>query len=605
MDNLTLDVIKPEDAKTLHGLFNLRANKDPEKVAYRYFNPQQSAWVDITWQEAQNKVSQWRKALLANGLKAGDFASLMLRNCPEWIFLEQACSAEGIISVPLYPNDRADNVSYIVNETGAKLVLIENNQQWEILTEAQADFDSPPLVVSLDKINDDSSTLPLHHMPQWLTDAEQQPLDETVLDSDPKSMATIVYTSGTTGKPKGVMLSHWNILANAYYGCSAISVYKEDLFLSFLPLSHTLERTIGYYLPVLCGSTVAFARSVPLLAEDLTTIKPTVLVAVPRIYERVYSKILQQLENKSPVAKKLFLSTVDIGWKKFEYEQGRAAKPWQLLFWPLLDKIVAQKVLQKLGGRLRFSISGGAPLPEKVGKLFIGLGLRVLQGYGLTETSPVISVNTLDSDYPSSIGLPLPGIKVKLADNNELLSKSDCLMLGYWKNQAATKEIFTDDGWLKTGDLARIENNHIYITGRIKEILVLSNGEKVPPVDMEMAICLNPLFEQAMVIGEGKPYLSAIVVLEPEQWKKLAADFSLDPDAPDSLQNNDVIRQVLALISVSLSDFPGYAQVRKVTLNLEPWTDTNFLLTASLKMRRKTLMQHFADDIEKMYEGHA
>ncbi|MDH3327066.1 MAG: AMP-binding protein, partial [Gammaproteobacteria bacterium] len=352
MDNLTLDVIKPESAKTLQGLFNIRAEKEPEKIAYRYFDHQQCKWCDYTWQQSQDKITQWRKALVASNLIAGNAVSLMIRNCPEWIFLEQACLSEGIISVPLYPNDRADNIAHIVNEAEVKLILIENQLQWDILKEAQVDFLVKPIIISLDEIKDDSPILTLYNRTNWLADAANQAIEKTPHQSDPKSLATIVYTSGTTGRPKGVMLSHWNILSNAYCGVSAVSVYKEDLFLSFLPLSHTLERTIGYYLPLMCGSTVAFARSVPNLAEDLLTIKPTVLISVPRIYERVYSKILQQLEYKSPIAKKLFQLTADIGWKKFEYEQGRSSKPWQLIFWPILDKIVAQKVLQKLGGQL-------------------------------------------------------------------------------------------------------------------------------------------------------------------------------------------------------------------------------------------------------------
>ena len=604
MENMTLDVIKPEEAKTLHGLFNLRANKDPQKTAYRYFDHQQSKWCDYSWQESLHLIDQWRKALLKNGLKKGDAASLMIHNCPEWIFFEQACMAEGIISVPLYPNDRADNIAYIVNEAEVKIILIENHLQWSIIKSAWEEFENAPTVISLRKIEDEQPLLTLHIAEQWLEDAKDHALNDTTHEPNPKSLATIVYTSGTTGRPKGVMLSHWNILSNAYSGLSSVMVYEEDLFLSFLPLSHTLERTVGYYLPVMSGSTVAFARSVPQLAEDLLQIKPTVLVSVPRIYERVYSKILQQLEHKSPIAKKLFQLTTDVGWAKFEYEQGRRSKPWQLIFWPLLDKIVASKVRDKLGGRLRFTISGGAPLPEKVSRQFIALGVRILQGYGLTETSPVISVNRLESDYPASIGQPLPGIQVRIADNGELQTQSESVCLGYWKNEAATRELFTDDGWLKTGDLARIENNHIYITGRIKEILVLSNGEKVPPVDMEIAIALHPLFEQVMVIGEGKPYLTAIIVLEPEQWKQFANELSVDPEEPASLHNKDVKKVVLDLICECLCDFPGYAQVREVTLSLEPWTDGNFFLTASLKMRRATLLKHFEHEIEKMYEGH-
>lgn len=602
MDKLTLDTIPPSSAKNLHNLFKIRAEKEPQRIAYRYFDNHTSQWCEYTWQQSLDNINRWRKALINSDLKAGDAAGLMLRNCPEWIFYEQACLSEGIVSVPLYPNDRPDNVAHIINEAELKLILIEDINQWDIIKSAQSDFNLNPIIISLEKVSENIPELDCHHVTKWLADADKKTLGDTH-DSPQDSLATIVYTSGTTGRPKGVMLSHWNILSNTFSGLSAVDVYKEDLFLSFLPLSHTLERTIGYYLPLMSGSTVAFARSVPLLAEDLLTIRPTVLISVPRIYERVYSKIMQQLEHKSPIAKKLFNLTTQIGWTKFEHEQGRKSKTSSLLLWPLLDKIVAQKVLQKLGGRLRFTISGGAPLPEKVSRLFIALGLRILQGYGLTETSPVVSVNTFKSDYPASIGLPLPGIDVKVSDEHELLTKSDSVMLGYWKNDEATKEMFTDDGWIKTGDLARIENNHIYITGRIKEILVLSNGEKVPPVDMEMAICLQPLIEQAMVIGESRPFLSAIVVLEAEQWKTLANKLSVDPNDPASLHNSEVVQYILNHIADSMGAFPGYAQIRQITLSLELWSDTNFLLTASLKMRRNTLLKHFEQDIERMYQS--
>ncbi len=259
--------------------------------------------------------------------------------------------------------------------------------------------------------------------------------------------------------------------------------------------------------------------------------------------------------------------------------------------------------MTKLGGRLRFSISGGAPLPEPVGQLFIAFGLNILQGYGLTEASPVISVNTPENNIPRSIGKPLPGIQVRLDEQQELQTKSDSVMLGYWKNPEATKEAFTEDGWLRTGDLAEIIDEFIYITGRLKEILVLSNGEKVPPVDMEMALCLHPLFEQAMVIGEGMPYLAAIIVLNPEHWQDLAADLGVPSDEA-SLKLPKVKAKVNQIVSDCLAEFPGYAQIRQVPLTLEPWTDTNYLLTPSLKMRRKILMEKFKHDIEAMYQGH-
>jgi len=605
MTEWTTDFISPDNAKNLHNLFKIRVEHSPESIAYRYYDPSKKEWCEYTWQQALQSIEQWRAGLVHSGISKGDTVAIMLRNCPEWIFLEQACMAQGVISVPLYPNDRADNASYIINESEIKLILIEDHVQLETLAQAQDDFDNTPTVISLAEIdNDNSAALKCTPASKWLSAAKTVQVTDSYNEIDPHSLATIVYTSGTTGRPKGVMLSHWNILSNAYSGINSVTVYQQDLFLSFLPLSHTLERTVGYYLPVMTGSTVAFSRSIPQLAEDLLTIKPTILISVPRIYERVYGKIINQVAEKSPIAKKLFKWTEIVGWEVFEHQQGKRGFSWRLIFWPILNAIVAKKVMAKLGGRLRFSISGGAPLPEPISHLFIAFGLRILQGYGLTETSPVISVNRLENDIPASIGMALPNIDVRITDNGELQSKSESIMLGYWKNKEATREIFTDDGWLKTGDLARQKGDHFFITGRIKEILVLSNGEKLPPVDMEIAICLDPLFEQAIVIGEGKPFLSAIVVLDDDQWIPVAKSFGLDPKDSNSLQNSQLKSFVLNKIADCLSDFPGYAQVRQVTLSLETWTDQNFFLTAAMKVRRKTLLEHFKTDIEQMYKGH-
>jgi long-chain acyl-CoA synthetase len=264
-----------------------------------------------------------------------------------------------------------------------------------------------------------------------------------------------------------------------------------------------------------------------------------------------------------------------------------------MLLWPLLKKLVAHKMQEKLGGRLRFAISGGAPLSDKISRLFIGLGIPIIQGYGLTETSPIISANPLENNITSSVGLPLPGIEVKIGDDDELLTRSPSVMLGYWNNEEATKEIIDADGWLHTGDKANIKNDHISITGRIKEIIVLSNGEKISPVDMEMSIVLDPLFEQAMVIGEGKPFLTVLVVLNHQACEKNKIKPS---DTPET--NNVVLRQ----IAKRIEKFPGYAKIPKATVISEPWSVENGLMTPTLKLRRSAIKEKYSDKIDALYE---
>jgi len=450
-------------------------------------------------------------------------------------------------------------------------------------------------VVSVEECGPEAAPYPrLVSLAAWEA-AEAEALH--AVEADPDALATLVYTSGTTGRPKGVMLSHRNILFNARAAVQCFTVYREDLFLSFLPLSHMLERTVGCYIPMLCGSTIAFARSVPDLPEDLLSQRPTILISVPRIYERVYNKIHAQLAEKSPFARGLFQRAVEAGWRRFRGGSGGLA-------WPLLKLLVADKVLAKLGGNLRLAICGGAPLSAEVAKTFIGLGLNLIQGYGLTETSPIISGNPQDDNEPASVGLPLPGIEVKIGADDELLTRSPSVMLGYWHNPEATRAMIDADGWLHTGDQVRIENKHITITGRLKEIIVLSNGEKVPPSDMEMAIALDPLIEQVLVVGEGRPFLTALVALNPGQWRVEAQHLRLDADDPATLETKTVRSFVLNRIATQIKDFPGYAKVRAVALQLTPWSIEDETLTPTLKLRRNVILARNEERIARMYEGH-
>ena len=328
------------------------------------------------------------------------------------------------------------------------------------------------------------------------------------------------------------------------------------------------------------------------------------LIAVPRIYERIYNAIHAKLEEGPPLRHKLFTLTVDVGWDRFEYQQGRAAWTPKLLLWPVLKHLVADKVMDRLGGRLQLSISGGAALPPKVSRLFIALGLQLIQGYGMTETSPVISANRIEDNYPASVGLPMPGIEVRIGEQNALLVRGPSNMLGYWHNPEATAAMIDKDGWLNTGDTARIsETGHIYITGRLKEIIVMSNGEKVSPTDMEGAIMRDNLFDQVMVHGEGRPSLVVIAVVNPDKWKEFARQVGVLPDMPESLHDSRVEQQVLQRIAEQIKEFPGYAKIRRVLLLTEPWSIENGLLTPTLKFKRAKVLARYENEIEQLYQG--
>ncbi|WP_018947675.1 long-chain fatty acid--CoA ligase [Thioalkalivibrio sp. AKL17] len=593
--------IRPEDAPTLPALFRARVAATPDAPAYRQFDPEREEWTSSSWGEMGRTVDRWQAALATEGLRPGDRVAIMVGNSREWIAADLSAMEMGLVTVPLYTDDRPENVGYIIGQTQARALLIGDTVHGRRLLEHLEKMPSLKRVVRLSDnagTSGDPRVLPLE---DWLQGGDPSAIRYPELDPD--ALATIVYTSGTTGRPKGVMLSHRNILENAWASSLTGPLGPSDRFLSFLPLSHMMERTAGCYMPMMVGAEVAFARSIQLLGEDLQTIRPTVLISVPRIYERVRGRIRAGLRQKSALGRWLFEKTAAVGWRRFEHQQGRGGWSPAFLLWPLLERVVARKVLDRLGGQVRFAVCGGAPLPPPVAQLFIGLGLPVLQGYGMTEAGPVVTVNTPDDNLPASIGKPLKDVDVRIGENNELQTRSNCVMLGYWKNEEATRETIDADGWLRTGDQARIDDSgHVYITGRIKDILVLTNGEKVPPADMEMAIGLDGLFDQIMVVGDGQPFLTALMVPEPDAWQTFASDQGIDP-ATAGEPPRKVERAILDRIHHQLEDFPGYARIRHVYVIHEPWSVENGMMTPTMKLKRPVIREHYREAIETMYNG--
>lgn len=604
-DNVT-GTITVEQAKTLDGLFKVRVQQSPDKVAYRYYNQEIEQWDSYTWAQMNLAVARWQAALSKEALTQGDRVAVMMKNCPEWVMFEQAALGLGLVVVPLYTDDRAENAAYILHDSGARVLLLDNLSQWHEFSAIHDQLEGLHRIVILNPFEDSSFDFRDQErvllVNEWLS-AKASEVQH--IPANPHDLATIIYTSGTSGRPKGVMLSHHNILTNSYSCLQVVPVMPDDLLLSFLPLSHTFERTSGYYVPMMSGATIAYARSISLLQEDLLIIRPTLLISVPRIYERVHAGIRAKLAEGSNTARWLFNFAVDVGYHRFECQQGRVGWRFTDLFWPLLEKLVAQKVMHKLGGRLRLALSGGAALSAEVSRLFIGLGLPILQGYGMTESSPVVCANRLDDNVPSSIGLPIPGVEVKLGESSALLIRGPNVMQGYWNNPDATKAVISSNGWLNSGDVASIDaQGHVTITGRLKEIIVLSTGEKVPPADMEAAILRDPLFEQVMLVGEARPYLSILAVLNLKQWQAVAAQHGLDADLSNLSQIQQVGKVLLDRVTRQTSEFPGYAKIRRVKAIQEPWTIENNLLTPTLKLRRSKVLERYRLEIDQLYEGH-
>jgi long-chain acyl-CoA synthetase len=593
------DIIAASQASTLWGLFCERVRRSPDAIAYREYNRSEGGWRDHTWHMISERVDRFRAALAQENITVGDHVAVLLPNGIDWVCFDLAAHGSGLVVVGLYPHDTAASNAYILGHSDARLVLIDTEARWKSLWPFGSEFPSLGRVWIRDV--EGSPALPttesiVRKLADVLANAHEAPAHHKAAPSD---FATLIYTSGTTGRPKGVMLSHYALLWNARASAAVIPPRRDDVFLSILPMAHAFERTVGHYLPMMGGCTIAYARSAQDLPEDLLAIRPTAMLGVPLLFERMSAAIWTKVA--ASVAKRnLLRMAVFVGWRRFVATQHRAKAGLAVrLLWPMLRRYVAMQVLAAFGGRLRVAISGGAPLDQGVARMLIGLGLPLVEGYGLTEAAPVVAANGLDDNLPGSVGRPLAGVKVKLASKGELLVRSPSIMIGYWKDDTATARALDAAGWLATGDVAEIdEDGRIFIRGRLTEIIVLSIGEKINPNVVEAELTRDPLFRQALVVGNRRPFLAAIIVLNAEAWRLFAASRGLDPQQPNHAASKI---EMLARITSLLVDLPRYAQVRAVHLALEPWTIEAGLLTPTLKVKRDIVIPLFAKEIDDLY----
>ncbi|HSD59966.1 MAG TPA: AMP-binding protein [Burkholderiales bacterium] len=538
----------------------------PEKLLYRQWMNGEGGWRDFNAGDMLELAARWQQAYRNLGFERGDRIALCAKNGVQWVAADLAAVGMGLVSVPLYVIDNPENVAWCVANSESRLLLLENRRVLDALRGTHVGL--PPVVVCVSGEPGDE----VNRVETWLPRATR-PFEVT--ESDPDTLATIVYTSGTTGRPKGVKLSHRNILWNVEGALRLVTLLDDDLLLSILPLSHTFERTCGYYLPLWRGLQVAYCRGIQQLPEDLATVRPTIMIAVPRVFERFLARLDQALTG-SWAKRELFHLTVRIGWRIFKGE----AAAWERAMYPALKTRVATPIMERLGGRLRLTIVGGAALDPRIAHTFIGLGLTMVQGYGLTETSPVVSGGPESDNDPLSAGRPLDGLEVRMSAQHELQVRGPSVMQGYWRNPEATAAVLSGDGWLNTGDQVDIRDGRIFIKGRTKDILVLSNGEKLPPDEVEAAILHDPLFEQVMLVGEGRPFLVLLAVSQETDARKLQR------------RANELIKA-----------FPKWVRVRRVIATREPWSVDNGLLTPTLKVRRREVAAKFKAEIERAYTG--
>ena len=592
---------------TIPEMLALQVEKRPDAVGWKSWDPVKKSWRDWTFRQGYDEVQRWRHAFAGLGLTRGTRVAMLLPNCIEAVLFDQAALANALTPVPLHAIDTPKSSAYILNDSGAE-VLVTNKKLRGRLVRDAAELPNLKLVVITDDdfADDPDADIPMLSLETWLAKTPDAPLPPGPRSTD---LAALVYTSGTTGNPKGVMLTHRNVLSNLRGVLQSLQPYADETLLSFLPLSHTFERTASYYLAVGTGLTLAFNRSIATLADDLKSIRPTILMSVPRVYDMIYGKLRDGLAKKPAYVRYLFNWAVEVGWRRFCRENGLPIEPsgraWlDPLVAGFLDKKIGKQLRSVFGDRIHLYISGGAALNPAVAKVFLGLGVPIFQGYGMTETSPIIAVNKVGQNHPSTVGPKLDNIEVKLGDGGELLVRGPSVMQGYWHREEATRAILSDDGWLSTGDVAEIyQDGCIRITGRIKEIIVTSTGEKVPPADLEAAVETDPLFAQTLAVGDDRICIALVAVVNPDEWQRLCAELKLDPEDPKSLDSREAQQAALKRIKKAAADFPNYGVPRLVKLVREPWTIENGMLTPTLKLKRSIITRRYASDIDALYEG--
>ncbi len=593
---------------SMPAIFQDQVKKYGDRVYVKY-KDENGEYQDLTWNQINERVQKAAWYLLSQGIKKGDRIAVFSANRPEWYIADLAILSIGAVNVPIYATNSTEEALYVLEHSGSLICFTGSEDQTEKALQAKKKLPKLKEIIIFD--------IPGKKKKNVLTFQKALEEGEAFIKKDqlgqrlkgikPADLATIMYTSGTTGDPKGVMLSHDNFVSDCRQILTDFDKYIHDghLLLSLLPLSHSFERTAGYYMPMAAGCTVAFAEDFTTLLDDLNAIRPTFMVSVPRVYEKIHSTILSRLPEASKAKQKLFGLATKTAAKNLAYACADQ-EPAGLfgMRYRLFDKLVFSKIKQALGmDRIEYVVSGGAPLSISDADFFIGMGLKILEGFGLTETTPVTNVNPPGAIKPGTIGPPLCETKVKISEAGEYLIKGPQVMQGYYKNKKATEESFTKDKWFRTGDMAIIDDEgYVRITGRIKDIIVTAGGKNISPQNIENSLKESQYIEQVAVIGDRRKYLSALVIPAFDNiaaWAKkndiAYADFNELVSKPETVEMMD------NEVKKFTKQFARVEQIRKFSLLDAEWTQDTGELTPSLKVKRRVIEEKYGDIIDNMY----
>ena len=568
------------------------------------------AYQDISYDELGVRVKHLCLGLIELGVQKGDRVALLSENRPEWAITDLAILAAGGVNVPMFSTLTPPQVEHIVRDSGAKIICVSSEKQLQKVEAFRANVDDLQQVIIFDATDSENSD-------GVLTFSQVCDLGEKAEDGDlvyqksrdavtPDDLATIIYTSGTTGQPKGAMLTHNNFMSNVQACFEIVGFASEDVFLSFLPLAHVFERMGGHYLPLGCGATVAYAESPFTVAQNMKEVRPTIMMSVPRLYEMMHEKIIRAVQEGSSLKQKIFYWSVGVGEKVSQAIQQQK-KPSAILGlkYGLANKLVFNKLQGATGGRLRFFVSGGAPLAKSIAEFFHAAGILIFEGYGLTETSPVISVNHPDQWRFGTVGTKIEGIEVKIAEDGEILSRGPHIMQGYFNKPEETAEAIDADGWFHTGDIGEMDaDGFLSITDRKKNIIVLSNGKNIAPQPIENLLKQSPYINQVMLIGDQRKSVSALIVPSFDALKEYAEEIQLETQEVAELIETKEIRQLVRKEIERLStDLADFERVKMFTLLDREFTQEADEMTPTLKLKRKIILERYGDKIEKMYGG--
>lgn len=582
----------------------------PKKGGHAIQRKVDDVYKGISYKELKEETDAFAFGLAALGLKKDDTVSLISENRPEWVYADFAMQLLGIINVPLYPSLTSDSIEYILNDSESKAIIVSTRFQLNKVQKIMKNCKHLKHIIILNDhddvtVSDNLFTFKkIQEKGKILQKSSPELLQKSAKEIKENDVCTIIYTSGTTGEPKGVILTHENIISNVNAVLEIFPITKDDVFLSFLPLCHIFERMGGYYTAFAAGCTVYYAESIEKVATNLQEAKPTLMTSVPRLFERIQSRIIKNVESQSVTKQKIFYWALMVGKDYVAAKKKDSVSVALALKHKVADKLVFHKLREKTGGRLRFFISGGAALSRELGEFFESVGIKIIEGYGLTESSPVITANRFDDFKFGTVGKPLPNVEVKIASDGEILARGPNIMKGYYKKKKETDETIIN-GWLHTGDIGTFDSDgFLIITDRKKHLFKTSAGKYIAPTPIENIFLSSKYIDQFVLIGDKRMFLSALIVPDYEALKEFADAHKIPYSNESDLTSNE---QIYKLIEDDMGKLQkklaNYERVRKFALLDKPFTIETGEITPSLKIKRKVVEEKYNYLIEEMYYG--